>query len=85
MQSASRLSRLLPLVVFLTLAACDGDGGTRPDLPPPALWNEVAYLAYHLHWDLDRLLDLQHPDRIRLINLVAEMNDRAWEMARHGQ
>lgn len=53
--------------------------------PEPALWNEVAYLAYHLHWDLDRLLDLQHPDRIRLINLVAEMNDRAWEMARHGQ
>jgi hypothetical protein len=53
--------------------------------PEHALWNEVAYLAYHLHWDLDALLDLQHPDRIRLINLVAEMNDRAWEMARHGQ
>lgn len=53
--------------------------------PEQALWNEVAYLAYHLHWDLDRLLDLQHPDRIRLINLVATMNDRAWEMARHGE
>lgn len=53
--------------------------------PEQALWNEVAYLAYHLHWDLDRLLDLQHPDRIRLIELVATMNDRAWEMARHGQ
>ena len=53
--------------------------------PEYALWNEVAYLAYHLHWDLDSLLDLEHPDRIRLINLVADMNDRAWEMARHGQ
>ena len=53
--------------------------------PEQALWNEVAYLAYHLHWDLDSLLDLQHPDRVRLINLVATMNDRAWEMARHGQ
>lgn len=53
--------------------------------PEQALWNEVAYLAYHLHWDLDRLLDLQHPDRIRLIELVATMNDRAWEMARHGE
>lgn len=53
--------------------------------PEQALWNEVAYLAYHLHWDLDQLLDLQHPDRIRLIELVAAMNDRAWEMARHGE
>lgn len=50
--------------------------------PEQALWNEVAFLAYHLHWDLDALLDLEHPDRIRLIELVADMNDRAWEMAR---
>lgn len=53
--------------------------------PEQALWNEVAYLAYHLHWDLDALLDLQHPDRIRLIRLVADMNDRAWEMARRAE
>lgn len=53
--------------------------------PEQALWNEVAYLAYHLHWDLDALLDLQHPDRIRLIHLVADMNDRAWEMARRAE
>ena len=51
--------------------------------PEPALWSEVAYLAYHLHWDLDALMDLQHADRIRLIELVAEMNDRAWEALRH--
>jgi hypothetical protein len=50
--------------------------------PEPALWSEVAFLAYHLHWNLDDLLDLAHPDRIRLIELVADMNDRAWEMAR---
>lgn len=53
--------------------------------PEQSLWNEVAYLAYHLHWDLDALLDLQHPDRIRLIHLVADMNDRAWEMARRAE
>ena len=53
--------------------------------PEQALWNEVAYLAYHLHWSLDELLDLQHPDRVRLINLVADMSDRAWEMARGGE
>ena len=26
--------------------------------PEESLWSEIAYLAYHLHWDLDRLLDL---------------------------
>ena len=34
--------------------------------PEDALWDEIAYLAYHLHWDLDRLLDLEHADRARL-------------------
>ena len=47
--------------------------------PETSLWGELAYLAYHLHWDLDRLLDLEHPDRARLIQLVADMNERSWE------
>lgn len=47
--------------------------------PEQALWNEIAYLAYHLHWEMDGLLDLEHPDRARLVQLVADMNDRAWE------
>lgn len=47
--------------------------------PEDALWNEIAYLAYHLHWDMSSLLDLEHPDRARLVELVADMNDRAWE------
>jgi hypothetical protein len=53
--------------------------------PEPSLWGEIAYLAYHLHWDLDDLLDLQHPDRARLIGLVADMNERAWEAVRDGR
>jgi hypothetical protein len=47
--------------------------------PEESLWDEIAYLAYHLHWDLDRLLDLNHTDRARLIRSVADLNDRAWE------
>ena len=47
--------------------------------PEQALWDEIAYLAYHLHWDLDRLLDLEHADRARLIRSVADLNERAWE------
>jgi hypothetical protein len=50
--------------------------------PTDALWDEVVYLAYHLHWDLDTLLDLEHADRARLVQGVAELNDRAWEALR---
>jgi hypothetical protein len=53
--------------------------------PEDALWEEVAYLAYHLHWTLDSLLDLEHHDRARLIRAVAELNERAWEAVRDGQ
>jgi hypothetical protein len=53
--------------------------------PEAALWDEIAYLAYHLHWDLESLLDLEHPDRARLIRSVAELNERAWEAIRDVQ
>jgi len=43
------------------------------------LWQEIAFLAYHLHWDLDRLLDLEHGDRIRLLQEVGGLNERAWQ------
>ncbi len=51
--------------------------------PQEALWDELAYLAYHLHWDLDALLDLEHADRARLIRSVADLNRRAWEGVRN--
>ncbi|MFW6600001.1 DUF6760 family protein [Propionibacteriaceae bacterium Y2011] len=48
----------------------------------PSLWEEMSYLAYHLHWDLDRLLDLEHGDRHLLVDQVAGLNQRAWEELR---
>jgi hypothetical protein len=53
--------------------------------PTEALWDEIAYLAYHLHWDLDTLLDLEHADRVRLVEAVADLNRRAWEEVRSGR
>lgn len=50
--------------------------------PTEALWQEIAYLAYHLHWRLDDLLDLEHQDRIRMVRAVAALNNRAWEAVR---
>lgn len=47
--------------------------------PVDALWDELSYLAFHLHWDLDTLLDLEHADRVRLVEHVAGLNRRAWE------
>jgi hypothetical protein len=34
---------------------------TRPS--PELLLTETARLAYHLHWPLDTILDLEHRDR----------------------
>ena len=48
----------------------------------PDLWSEIAFLGYHLHWDLDTLLDLEHRDRMRITESVKTLNDRAWEMVR---
>jgi len=53
--------------------------------PADALWDEIAYLAYHLHWDLPSLLDLEHTDRAMLIRRVANLNERAWEAVRNGR
>lgn len=50
--------------------------------PVEALWQEIAYLAYHLHWPLDDLLDMEHMDRVRMISAVVSLNQRAWEAAR---
>jgi len=47
--------------------------------PESALWDEVVFLAYHLHWPLAELLDLAHRDRVRMINIVAELNRRSLE------
>ena len=44
------------------------------------LYEEVAYVAYHFHWDLDRILDLEHPLRQRFVD-----RDRLDQPADHGR
>jgi hypothetical protein len=34
---------------------------------PSRLWAEVVRIAYHLHWSLDSILDLEHPTRRRVL------------------
>lgn len=43
------------------------------------LFEEVAYVAYHLHWSLSELLDLEHPIRQRFVDEIARINRRLTE------
>ncbi|MGH9076699.1 MAG: DUF6760 family protein [Acidimicrobiales bacterium] len=43
------------------------------------LYEEVAYVAYHFHWALDGILDLEHPQRLRFIAEIGRINTRLSE------
>jgi hypothetical protein len=38
------------------------------------LMEEVSYVAYHFHWPLDQILDLEHPLRRDFVARIAGMN-----------
>lgn len=44
------------------------------------LYEEVAYIAYHFHWSLDDILDLEHPLRRRFVDEIAKINRRLSEL-----
>jgi hypothetical protein len=40
------------------------------------LFEEIAYVAYHLHWPFEEILDMEHPIRRRFVDEVAAINRR---------
>ena len=40
------------------------------------LYEELAYLAYHFHWSIDDLLDLEHVERQRYASEIGRINTR---------
>jgi hypothetical protein len=40
------------------------------------LFEEVAYVAYHLHWPMEEILNLEHADRQRFIREISAINRR---------
>jgi hypothetical protein len=40
------------------------------------LYEEIAYVAYHFHWSLEEILDLEHPVRRRFAGQIADINRR---------
>jgi hypothetical protein len=43
---------------------------------PDRLYEEVAYVAYHFHWSLQEILDLEHPVRQRFVEEIGDINKR---------
>lgn len=46
---------------------------------PDRLLEEVAYVAYHFHWSLEEILDLEHPLRQRFVEEIGQINVRLTE------
>lgn len=44
--------------------------------PLDRLHEEVAYIAYHFHWSRDEILNLEHQERQRWVNEIANINRR---------
>jgi hypothetical protein len=43
------------------------------------LFEESAYVAYHFHWSLEEILDLEHQTRVRFVEEIARINRRLAE------
>lgn len=43
------------------------------------LHEEIAYVAYHFHWSLQEILDLDHPTRQRFVHEIGAIVQRAEE------
>ena len=46
---------------------------------PDRIYQEVAYVAYHFHWPLDDILDLEHSRRLQYVREIAKINTRLSE------
>ena len=45
--------------------------------PLEAAYEEVAFIAYHFHWELGAIMALEHRDRRRWVSEISRLNDRA--------
>lgn len=47
---------------------------------PDRIYAEVAYVAYHFHWPMAEILDMEHPLRRRWVDEIASINLRHAEL-----
>ena len=43
---------------------------------PQRIREEVAYVAFHFHWSLAEILDLEHAERLRYVDEIGRINTR---------
>jgi hypothetical protein len=46
------------------------------------LSSEVAYIAYHFHWGIDEIMDMEHQERHTWIKEISEINRRINEASK---
>jgi hypothetical protein len=44
--------------------------------PLDRLYEEVAYIAYHFHWSLDEILNMEHSERQSWLEQIGSINQR---------
>jgi hypothetical protein len=44
--------------------------------PLPRVREEVAFIAYHLHWPLSEILDLPHQERVEWVGQISNINKK---------
>ncbi len=52
----------------------DDQRGGIVGYPFDSLFEEVAFVAYHFHWELNTILGLTHGDRQRFIEEISAIN-----------
>jgi len=54
-------------------------GGVR-GYPLKALYQEVAFVAYHFHWAQEQIMNLEHSERRRWVEEISSINQRVNEV-----
>jgi hypothetical protein len=52
--------------------------------PREQLDQEIAYIAYHFHWSLDAILDMEHAERHSWLKEIARINQEINEARKRG-
>ena len=45
--------------------------------PLENIFKEVAFVAYHFHWDRETILNLSHQERHRWVKEISGINDKS--------
>jgi hypothetical protein len=51
-------------------------GGGVLGYPLNALYEEIAFIAYHFHWQPDAVINLEHTERRRWVEEISSINRR---------